>query len=106
MGKMSDLDLQIKELRSCGETILEIAEKMCIRDRVFAVEAAARHRIGHVAAQLPVGRAGVHIRAACPDVYKRQGLSFCPESEVQRAKETKTPLLLPRLSKPHGRAVL
>ena len=22
MGKMSDLDLQIKELRSCGETIL------------------------------------------------------------------------------------
>ena len=37
MGKMSDLDLQIKELRSCGETILEIAEtlagKMCIRDR-------------------------------------------------------------------------
>ena len=26
MGKMSDLDLQIKELRSCGETILEIAE--------------------------------------------------------------------------------
>ena len=34
--------------------------------QVFAVEAAARHRIGHVAAQLPVGRAGVHIRAACP----------------------------------------
>lgn len=34
------------------------------------------------------------------------GLSFCPESEVQRAKETKTPMLLPRLSKPHGRAVL
>ena len=30
------------------------------------MEAAARHRIGHVAAQLPVGRAGVHIRAACP----------------------------------------
>lgn len=23
MGKMSDLDLQIKELRSCGETILK-----------------------------------------------------------------------------------
>ena len=28
MGKMSDLDLQIKELRSCGETILEIAETL------------------------------------------------------------------------------
>ena len=25
MGKLSDLDLQIKELRSCGETISEIA---------------------------------------------------------------------------------
>lgn len=25
MGKMSDLDLQIKELRSCGETIIGIA---------------------------------------------------------------------------------
>lgn len=35
-----------------------------------------------------------------------EGPSFCPESEVQRAKETKTPLLLPQLSKPHGRAVL
>ena len=28
MGKMSDLDLQIKELRSCGETILEIANTL------------------------------------------------------------------------------
>ena len=28
MGKLSDLDLQIKELRSCGETILEIAETL------------------------------------------------------------------------------
>ena len=27
MGKMSDLDLQIKELRSCGETIMEIAKR-------------------------------------------------------------------------------
>ena len=26
MGKMSDLDLQIKELRSCGETIIGIAQ--------------------------------------------------------------------------------
>ena len=28
MGKMSDLDLQIKELRSCGETIIEIANTL------------------------------------------------------------------------------
>ena len=28
MGKMSDLDLQIRELRSCGETILEIANTL------------------------------------------------------------------------------
>ena len=28
MGKLSDLDLQIKELRSCGETIIEIANTL------------------------------------------------------------------------------
>lgn len=28
MGKMSDLDLQIKELRSCGETIIGIANTL------------------------------------------------------------------------------
>ena len=28
MGKMSDLDLQIRELRSCGETIIEIANTL------------------------------------------------------------------------------
>ena len=28
MGKMNDLDLQIKELRSCGETIIEIANTL------------------------------------------------------------------------------
>ena len=28
MGKMSDLDLQIKELRSCGETIIETANTL------------------------------------------------------------------------------
>lgn len=28
MGKMSDLDLQIKELRSCVETIIEIANTL------------------------------------------------------------------------------
>ena len=37
MGKMSDLDLQIKELRSCGETILEIAETLA---RIFSSHAA------------------------------------------------------------------
>ncbi len=28
MGKMSELDAQIKELRSCGETIIEIANAL------------------------------------------------------------------------------
>ena len=28
MGKMSDLDLQIKELRSCGEAIIGIANTL------------------------------------------------------------------------------
>ena len=28
MGKMSELEMQIKELRSCGETILEIANTL------------------------------------------------------------------------------
>ena len=28
MGKLSDLDLQIKELRSCGETIIEITNTL------------------------------------------------------------------------------
>ena len=28
MGKMSGLDLQIKELRSCGESIIEIANAL------------------------------------------------------------------------------
>ena len=28
MGKLSDLDLQIKELRSCGESIIEIANTL------------------------------------------------------------------------------
>lgn len=28
MGKLSDLDLQIKELRSCGETIIGIANTL------------------------------------------------------------------------------
>nr|DAK40850.1 MAG TPA: hypothetical protein [Caudoviricetes sp.] len=34
--------------------------------QVFAMQAAARHAVRHVAAQLTVGRAGIHIRAACP----------------------------------------
>ena len=37
MGKMSDLDLQIKELRSCGETILYNAEP---RGGIFSAHAA------------------------------------------------------------------
>lgn len=28
MGKMSELDVQIKELRTCGETIIEIADAL------------------------------------------------------------------------------
>lgn len=38
MGKMSDLDLQIKELRSCGETIIEIANTLA---GMFSSQAAA-----------------------------------------------------------------
>lgn len=37
MGKMSDLDLQIKELRSCGETIIEIANTLA---EMFSSQAA------------------------------------------------------------------
>ena len=37
MGKMSDLDLQIKELRSCGETIIGIANTLA---EMFSSQAA------------------------------------------------------------------
>ena len=36
MGNMSDLDLQIKELRSCGETIIGIANTLA---RIFSSQA-------------------------------------------------------------------
>ena len=37
MGKMSSLDLQIKELRSCGESIIEIANALA---EMFSSQAA------------------------------------------------------------------
>ena len=47
MGKMSDLDLQIRELRSCGETIIEIANTLA--GMFYSQAAEVRHRMTVIA---------------------------------------------------------